>query len=495
MLTFTADKIPVQRLRRPAGNNGVNLEDNRGQPVMRKVNPDAARAHGGVVQRVITTDVIDGGMLSQKDIDKLNAVKQYMDTSLQHVNSTITDLYINVIHMPGKNPASTKLNNPKTGIIVTVGSWFIKMSSIGDICGMIAHEIGVHTLAKNQMPQHQLDMEKHFQKQPFTVKVGRHTHTVSPWDDDRSIRQRDHINVVRDKGDPGGEPVRGTQSIPQFGITKSKRGKGKKKSVTLPPKLVNSVNARMQQYTATVLRLGDAIEADGHISPKERDNRLHDLLNSFLFDYARMLVTDDTPWRVLDKGPLIAQAYNWYRNVIIARHGNNHAWLVRKSMQPTASTWGLRTYLAAKLTHAIAVQISETNRVEKLMEKGGEVLGRIGGGISSVVPNRVQQTAKGVGGFVGGIGSGLWSGTKGLMGWGMNQVSSHTPGLVKKGVSGVGSMVGTTLRGLDYLAGEAENMIVSPLIKVGGKVIPPLVKGAKKVGQGIKTVIEILDTG
>lgn len=498
MLTFAPDKKPVQRVVRSLGQQGINLEDNRRQPVLRKANPKAAGEQRGVVQRNIDTEYHDGGVLSQKEIDKLTAVKQYMDTSLQNVNSTITKLYIRVIHMPGKNPASTRLNNPKTGIIVTVGSWFIKISSIGDICGMIAHEIGVHTLAKNQMPKHQRDMEKHFQKQPFTVKVGLHKHTVSPWDDDRSIRQRDHINVVRDKGDKGGPPVRGVQSIPQYTTVKSKKGSKrgfKKTTVQLPSKLVNSVNARMQQYAATVLRLGDAIDGDGHISPKERDNRLHDLLNSFLFDYARILVTDDTQWHVIDKTPLVAQTYNWYKNVIIARHGNNHQWLRRKSMQPTSSTWGLRAYLAAKLGHAIAIQIAESQKVEKLMDKGGTLVGKIGSGISSVVPGRVQQTVKGIGGFVGGIGSGLWSGTKGLVGWGMNQVSSHTPELVKKGVSGVGTVVGTTLRGLDYLYGETENLIVPPLVKGTSKVIPPLVKGAKKVGHGIKTVIEMMDPG
>lgn len=502
MLTHIAYQ-PETWLSRPGtGLSAKHLEDNRSRKGIQKKNTQPTVPADGVVQRAIVAHVFDDTNLSQEDTAKLQAVKQYMDNSLQHVNSSIVNLFINITHMPGKNPASTKLNDPKTGIVVTVGSWFIRISSVGDICGMIAHEIGVHTLGTNQMPEGQLHDEKHFQKKPFTVKVGLHHHTVTPWDNDTTIRQRDHINVVRDTGSPG-PPVRGVFSIPQHSNVGKKVYWGRKKksnkqdqkspqNAPLPPKLINSVNARMEQYTATMLRLGDVIEADGHITPQERDKRLHDLLSSFLFDYARILVTDDTQWRVIDKTPLVAQAYNWYKTVIIARHGNAHQWLRRKSMQPTSSTWGLRAYLLMKLTHALSVQLKDSQTLQQVGQTGVNMLSKVGTQIVSRLPERVKPVARGVGGLVSNIGSGLWSGAKGLTGWGL--------GVTGKALKGVGSglsyvtpgIVKSGLRGLDHVYGEVENLIVPNVVT---PVVKGVGKGVKTIGKGAKALFEMMDTG
>jgi hypothetical protein len=427
-----------------SGKPVFHLQDNRSNSgVQTQVTMPAQTSvatTGPVVQRAIVSQLFIDSQLIPEDMHKMNEVKKYMDNSLAHIRSKIKTLFINVLPMPGSNPASTRLNDPKTGIIVKIADWFIRVSSIGDICGMLSHEIGVHTLADNQMTKEEHTEESQFQAESFKVKVGLHTHEITPWDNNASVRQLDHVNVARDKGNAG-HPLRSVRP---------NRLKGRARKKNRKPTDKNSVNARALQYAATTMRLGDAIESDATITPKEKDKRLHDLLNSFLFDYARIIATDDRGWHVADKTPLVSQVFNWYKQVILTRYGHAHPWLMRPSMQPTSSTWGLRAYLLGKLTHAVGYQLKP-------------------GGIAGKAIDATSAAVMGLGSLgmtaLGGLGS---------------MVSAVTPDVVKKGAATAGSIVGSGLRAADYLYGEAENL-----------VLPNAVWLLQKGKEGL----EMMDTG
>ena len=148
-----------------------------------------------------------------------------------------------------------------------------------------------------------------------------------------------------------------------------------------------------------------------------------------------MLATNDLAWHVADKTPLVAQVFNWYKTVIIGRYNGAHAWLQRDTMLPTASTWGLRAYLLARLTQSFSAKVlpeAVHNAAGTVLNTGGRVLSGIGSAISSVTPN-----------------------------------------VVKQGGSLLASGAGKVLRGADYLYGEAENLVlpnvVAPLAWAGGK--------------------------
>ena len=150
-----------------------------------------------------------------------------------------------------------------------------------------------------------------------------------------------------------------------------------------------------------------------------------------------MIATDDRAMRFLDKSALISQVYNWYKRVIIARHASAHTWLLRKNVQPTASNWGLRAYIAGKAARGIYHQLKP-------------------GGIPGTVMTGLEYLAGapiGLGGFL------------------MNRIGSgigYLPPKLKSGVQTLGGGIVSTLRGIDYVTGEMENLVLPNLVNVGG---------------------------
>ncbi|MFZ6757886.1 DUF4157 domain-containing protein [Undibacterium sp. Ji50W] len=386
-----------------------------------------------VIQRAIVTTVKYTKPVADQHKSKMAALEKYLDTSLAGLGNEIKKINIDVMTRSLTDPARTDKKGDT--IEVYIGDWFVISASVGDLCGMIAHEIGVHTLANDQMGVGDKSEEKTYEKIPFNVNVGWHTHTISPWDDKnkKGGRQQDHVNVVRDKGTDEG-PMR---QIKGQAIT-DKNGKSLKGG----PYDEDSANRRAEVYANTMLGLGDAIDADNTINQEEKDQRLHDLLNSFLFDYGRMLAGNDVALRVIDKTPLVAQVFNWYKNVIITRHSAAHGWLLRKTMQPEASTWGLRAYLLGRMAQSASAKVLP------------ESVHNLGAGIANVG-----------GQVLGGLGS---------------VASAMTPGFVKKGLN-------YGLRTADFLYGEAENQVFPRVTEglgwVGGKALGGLGwAGGKAIG-------------
>ncbi|WP_203418249.1 eCIS core domain-containing protein [Flavobacterium sharifuzzamanii] len=293
------------------------------------------------------------GTLSLEESNKLTIVMRYVQEALKATKTgTLRAIFVNVVKMNGTNPADTRKSG--TAILINMADWFLRISSVGDIAGMIAHEIGVHTLASELMTDKEKSEEDDYTDRPYSQIVGLHRHTIAPMKNARTDhRQKDHINIAKDLGGPA--PLRNRKIY----------GKNYKKSLkTKRQKKLNrdSVNTRAMHYVNVVLKLGDAIDADNSITPTEKDRRIHDLLNSYLFDIARILVTDDTGPRVLDKSFMVAQVYNSYKTLLLQRHQNNHLWLQRKTVQPTATGSGLIPYLGLKAARALQDQNSYIGR-------------------------------------------------------------------------------------------------------------------------------------
>lgn len=293
------------------------------------------------------------GTLSPEESNKLTIVMGYVQEALKSTKTgTLRAIFVNVVKMKGTNPADTRKIG--TAILINMADWFLRISSVGDIAGMIAHEIGVHTLASELMTDKEKSEENDYTDQPYSQIVGLHRHTIAPMKNVRTDhRQKDHINIAKDLGGPA--PLRNRKIY----------GKNYKKSLkTKRQKKLNrdSVNTRAMHYVNVVLKLGDAIDSDNSITPTEKDRRIHDLLNSYLFDIARILVTDDTGPRVLDKSFMVAQVYNSYKTLLLQRHQYNHLWLQRKTVQPTATGSGLIPYLGLKAARALQDQNSYIGR-------------------------------------------------------------------------------------------------------------------------------------
>ena len=383
--------------------------------------------HSTVVQRVINhvQPIVDPA-ISQREVDKLNEAVRYLRTSLAGVPSgAIQALFLHAISMPGTNPADTHIMGQ--AIQINIADWFLKISSVGDIAGMVAHEIGVHTLADRQMTRADKSEEGDYEHRDFSLRIGLHTHTLSAMPNpDTDRRQGDHVNVAKDLG--GRRPHRNVRG--------RKRRNAKGRGIRRHRLDKHSINTRAEKYAATVLRLGDAIEADGTIGQHEKDRRLHDLLNSYLFDLARILVTDDHGIRVIDKSFMVAQAYAYYKRLMIGRHAGRHRWLNRPEVQPTASGAGLFAYLGSKAVRALQDQSGYIGHGTRV----GGVIDAVTGGLSTA-----SHVAS-------------------------DFLADYTPDVIKKGAG----YAGAVLRGTDRVLGEVPSFIAPKVVDgaawVGGKV-------------------------
>lgn len=433
------------------GRNSIALRDNR-QTLQRKTVSSSSSAE--VAQLIkVSSGPGNAEVRRKKDTTKLAQALKHLRESLEHIDSPkISEVKVQIDQQYGANPASTWKNGKI--IRVHVAHWFLRQASVGDLVGMLSHEIGVHTLADDQLNRNEKIDEDRQLKHPYQVRVGRHTHTIGGWSDRKKDwpRQRDHIIVARDSG-----TVR-PQLVHKSRVKKDIHGR------KLPRKnKTDIINRRAEAYAQTMLRLGDRIEKDHSLDLPERNKRLHDLLNSFLLDYARIIVTNDNLLWAAPKSFLIAQVFNWYKTVIIARHGDKHKWLKRKEMLPTASGWGVRAYLLGKigrilLENALITKPAQFAQTQYYKGEyyGGKVLGAISSGLSAITPGFVSNAGGRVAAKVGSY----YTSAK-------NALSS--------GYSKVSEKVGPGLRTFDHVYGEVE----SPFVSGSEKIL----RGAYNVAQ------------
>jgi hypothetical protein len=260
----------------------------------------AIRTSRRVVQRIMNVVWGHNNILSPASLQKMQAVNHALTTMGANLPTNAV-LVIEIDHDPDRitmNPAETVLDTQNRIIDITLQRWFIDANSIGEILALLAHEMGVHSLADLQITRRQRAREKRALGRNYAANVAGVNVTQAPrlLADDR--RQRDHLSVSRLRADP--------HNPGQF----------------LPM-------ARLARYTRVMLTLGDAVQGAPHFpTPAAQLEARNDLFRTFLFDVARMMATEDgTAVAIFLQTGRIATVFNWYRTQVIAQYAANHAWL------------------------------------------------------------------------------------------------------------------------------------------------------------------------
>jgi len=272
---------------------------------------NVAQLHAApVVQRAMRVDLLDQAAPAQ--VAKMNVVVATLARMGADVAQEV-QLNLYIIDDPNKletNPADTRLLprvNPNfRRIELRLRSWYIAISSVGEIVALIGHELGVHSLSDLEMTKTERKVEKIQNRKPYVAAIAGADRPLAPiikGAEDR--RQPDHVNVAKFKG---------TRSNP-----------GHVPGEPMP---------RMRQYIQTMLRLGRQIAAapvgpgGEYADAPARQRALNDMFQTFLFDMGRLIATDDgTTWAIGIGTGDIAAVVNWLRAYLIQTHAAAYPWL------------------------------------------------------------------------------------------------------------------------------------------------------------------------
>jgi hypothetical protein len=276
------------------------------EPVRHETNAAAEfKPASDTVQRVFMLGADGNNIqgLSRKAQTNWAAALRYLNAMGQNVLPDIVGTLRNT-NEGGTNPAYTNATaatpNTDARIDVTIKNWYLEMVSPGELMGMLAHELGVHTLADAEMTQQQKTAETNTNHLGEQVQVGGTNYALAG-QQGGDERQMDHVNAVKRQAN-------------------------------------GQLRARGQRYLQTFLRMGDAIEADNTIDAAEKIRRQRDMLKTFLFDIGRILATDDAgavrgytgvPGTTVMASGGIAEVMNWYRDTYLQPQYGAHNWLAQ----------------------------------------------------------------------------------------------------------------------------------------------------------------------
>jgi len=300
-------------------------------------------SHGKqTAQRFALNPVIVGGIrLSTSEQAKWNqVVLDFTAFGIAEGNPFMVEL--NLEHRGGTNPADTRVinNNGVEDIEVNIADWFVNMSTVGEILALLVHEVGVHSLADRRMTPAEVLNETNNNPNAVNVQAGPHLLTMEGNPGvGADTRQPDHVNVVKDAG-----------------------------------ALLNA-NPRAREYAWTMLSVGDAIEASARPAPQKIVAQ-RQLVDTFLFDVARIMATDDGGGRQQYRASnVVADVMNWYKVVITARHAVAHAWLQHLAVDPLKTGNGIRSMLKGKIGSFLTSRI-KTSKVGRGAVKVARGIGR-----------------------------------------------------------------------------------------------------------------------
>ena len=292
------------------------------------------------------------------------------------------------------NPADTRivqLRHPtRKRIDMTIRSWYVETSSVGEIIGMIAHELGVHSLTDLEMTADERDEERGQDGAPYTALVAGATRPRAPLNGDR--RQDDHVRVgkfVSDAMDqqPDAEAGDGVPLMNDGAPPDDDHAPRVARQPLVPM-------PRMEGYIRTMLRMGDAIEAApiGAAATAEytdaaaRLRAQQEMFQTFLFDLGRLIATDDGGmWAVGTGLGDIAAVFNWLQGYLVQRYGAAHAWLAQMQIAP-ATFGSLLSMLGGKAAKALWAQRGAIARTagRAVVAAPGAVLGAAAAGAGAV---------------------------------------------------------------------------------------------------------------
>ena len=313
----------VLHIQRATGNRSAGrlLTDAGGRQTA--VRGQALAGSNGRVQRIMTAGVDHGtANLKKKERRKLENIRDDMARVGRKIKPAIA-FTIKVVDQKDFCPASTN----STGITITVDLrlWYLKMATEGEILGMLAHELGVHTLANREMKEDDADYERKENRQLMTHKGGLEDLITS------------QIGITPLRGS-----VKWTGTKNEFVPTEHRQFD----HIRIAQSVLYNTSSRAQKYLMTMLRMGDAIERSSR-KTRTKTNAQKDLIKLFFVDIGRLLAADaeDAPVRTFKAGDLIAEVFNWYRDKVVVDHAGQHPWLNKKKLKFGVTGKGVKWFL------------------------------------------------------------------------------------------------------------------------------------------------------
>lgn len=210
-----------------------------------------------IIQRAFLAayGIVGGVVLSAADnlklIEVVNILNNMPDPALTNLNITIT-----VDNLTDSNPAVTNLAGPLS-INIDIHHWVVRKNSAAFIAGMIAHECGAHLLTDHEMTPADHATETHLNPLNRMIVAGGHHYTIHPAAG-RPGAQQDHINSAKVDGN------------------------------------IALWSPRAKAYLHTFVCMGNEIIGVG-MGPLTllQMRKLNELLQTYLFDIARIIVEDD----------------------------------------------------------------------------------------------------------------------------------------------------------------------------------------------------------
>jgi hypothetical protein len=372
------DAIGVRAIAaRSPGLGGLGADLNRAPTVQRlaalrsgltmpRSQANVAQLHPApVVQRAMEVDLLDPAPAAQA------AKMEVVVATLRRMGAEVipeVQLNIYIVNDPDKletNPAETKLvprvNPAFRRIDIKLRSWYIAISSVGEIIAMIGHELGVHSLTDLEMTKSERKVEKLQSRKPYVAAIAGADRPLAPivkGAEDR--RQTDHVNVAK------------------FKVARN-----------LPGHVPGAPLPRMRQYIQTMLRLGKQIAAapvgpgGEYANAPARQRALNEMFQTFLLDMGRLIATDDGPaWAIGIGTGDIAAVLNWLRTYLIQTHAAQYPWLNTVTIAP-ATRMSLVGVLGSILTRTLWEQRGAIARQagRGLRALPGYMLGAAAGGV------------------------------------------------------------------------------------------------------------------
>ncbi len=303
----------VLRLQRTVGNQ---------RAVQLLAGPDGQAA----VQRKMTVTTELPKKLGDEAQGKLDNIVKDLQKVGEKVKPAV-ELKVEIIDKIAVCPAETVAKNGK--ITVRLRKYFLEMASEGEILGLLAHELGVHTLADIEMKEKD---PKYAGKELFA-----------------SIHHKGTLKKLIES-ELAITPPEGRLRKGPKGTVFEPTGSRQMDHIMVAQGIVYKTSQRAERYVKTMLRMGDAIDNSTR-KPKDKTAAQLDLLKTFFLDVGRLVAADadDAPVRTFKAAPLIAEVMNWYRAEVKGKYESKHPWLGNKELDFTATGKFVRKWLAGML--------------------------------------------------------------------------------------------------------------------------------------------------
>ncbi|MBY0573302.1 MAG: DUF4157 domain-containing protein [Undibacterium sp.] len=217
-------------------------------------------------------------------------------------------------NIEGDNPAETitvlEAPNPFPTIQITVQRPFAQAATVGELLGLLAHEIGVHNIPSD-----------------FRGINDAAVNVFAPIHTPRKIHKGNTASGGYEFAD---FPLPGLGQPPEQRDGRRQHDHVMVADILRNPPVVGvpSPLTRANVYFETVLNIGDAIWADPLRSLAERQEQTSELIHLYLVDIARIIATDDGRLPPLNHTVALGDVYGeLFDQVVLPQRGATHPWI------------------------------------------------------------------------------------------------------------------------------------------------------------------------